>query len=428
MFKTLVVFKVVEILVYGKKDSRKGAKMRGIFINSRTYYTGTTLKYKKSNVKRKRKIPESPIKFMIESMDPLGQGVSIIDKKPCFIPKTLPGEKGTAVITKVSKGVAFAQLEVVDLVADNRSESKCEHFSQCPGCHYLHTDYENELNYKKKALQHHLSRLDVAGPDVKVSPADERFGYRNRMQLHYRHKYIGMVDGKTNKVIEIPKCLLINKKLKTVFSKLYKNKSWAEDHVGEGHCELFINKEGDAGVEWNQPYAHGGFSQVNPAMNEVLRDIVLEEIKGNESSQNRKNALLDLFSGNGNLSDKVISSNPLTERVMIDYSPERVNLEELNFVHLDLYSETALRTFKARSESSSYDTFIVDPPRKGFSNLFEWVKEFNPKQIVYASCNAATMVRDLQKLFKEYEIKSIHLIDLFPGTYHYETVVTLSLR
>ncbi|MFT6300520.1 MAG: 23S rRNA (uracil1939-C5)-methyltransferase, partial [Saprospiraceae bacterium] len=109
-------------------------------------------------------------------------------------------------------------------------------------------------------------------------------------------------------------------------------------------------------------------------------------------------------------------------------SPERVNLEELNFVHLDLYSETALRTFKARSESSSYDTFIVDPPRKGFSNLFEWVKEFNPKQIVYASCNAATMVRDLQKLFKEYEIKSIHLIDLFPGTYHYETVVTLSLR
>ena len=424
----MVIFKGFEILVYDKKGSGKSDKMRGIFINSSTYYTGATLKYKKSNVKRKRKIPESPIKFNIESMDPLGQGVSILDKKPCFIPKTLPGEKGTASITKISKGVAFAQLEILDLTADNRTESKCEHFSQCPGCHYLHTDYENELNYKKKALQHHLNRLDVVSPELTVSPADKRFGYRNRMQLHYRHKYIGMVDGKTNKVIEIPKCLLLNEELKAVFSKLYKDKNWTEEHSGEGHCELFMNKDGDARVEWNQPYAHGGFSQVNATMNEVLRDVVVQAINGDGTSQNSKNLLLDLFSGNGNLSDKVTSNNPLVERVMIDYSPERVNLEELNFVHLDLYSETALRTFKARSETSSYDTFIVDPPRKGFINLSEWVETFNPKQIVYASCNASTMIRDVQKLVKKYKIKNVHLIDLFPGTYHYETLITLSIR
>ena len=384
------------------------------------------MKYKKNNIKLKRKITQSAIKFEINSMDPLGQGVAIVDKKPCFISKTLPGETGTATLTKASKGVKFARLETLDVTADNRKSSECEHFDSCPGCHYLHTDYESELGYKTQALKHHLQRFDVDIPEIMVSPAQKRLGYRNRVQLHYRHKYIGMIDGTTNNVIEVPKCLLLSKELKTELDKLYNDKSWTENHAAEGHCELFLTESG-AGIEWNKPYAHGGFSQVNSAMNEVLKTAVFNEIGDNKAREGAKNTLLDLFSGNGNLSNMIVTDNPLVERVMVDFAPDRVNLEKLNFVHLDLFSETALRTFRARSEYSKYDMFIVDPPRKGFTGLQQWANTFNPKQIIYVSCNAATMVRDLQKLVHKYTIKKIHLIDLFPGTYHYETVITLSL-
>ena len=49
-----------------------------------------------------------------------------------------------------------------------------------------------------------------------------------------------------------------------------------------------------------------------------------------------------------------------------------------------------------------------------------------PEKLIYVSCNAATLVRDLQLLGSQCSIEHISLIDLFPGTYHYETLVTVT--
>lgn len=379
------------------------------------------------HVKPKRKLVERSLEFKVESVDPLGQGVARVEDKPCFIPKTLPGEEGRAILTKASKGVMFARLEALDITADNREEPLCKHYDSCPGCHYLHTDYESELYYKQQALQHHLRRLEADVPDIAVSSASERLGYRNRIQLHYRHKYIGMMDGVTNNVVEIPECLALDKGLKTAFDNLYKEKNWTVDHEGQGHCELYLTEEG-VSIEWDKPYAHGGFSQVNDAMNIVLKAAVCTEAKLDQAKESETVSLLDLFSGEGNLSDLIVEGNPSLERVMVDYAPDRVNQEALNFIHLDLFSETALRTFKARSEYQKFDVLLVDPPRKGFGDLALWVKAFKPKKLIYVSCNAATMVRDLQQLTGKYSIDHVGLIDLFPGTYHYETLVTVSFH
>lgn len=354
----------------------------------------------------------------------MGQGVAKIDGKPCFIPKALPGEQGQATLTKASKGVLFAKLDALDISADNRQEPQCKHFASCPGCHYLHTDYQSELRYKQQALQHHLNRLEADVPTVELSPAEQRLGYRNRIQLHYRHKYLGMVDGVSNNVVEVPECQAIDERLRTAFDELYNDKTWIDDHEGQGHCELYLTEDG-VSVEWDQPYAHGGFSQVNDIMNGVLKKAVLNQLKGDELG-----SVLDLFSGEGNLSDPILESNEaigrVVERVMVDYAPERVSQEELSFIHLDLFSDSALRLFKARTEYQRFDVLLVDPPRKGFPDLALWIKSFKPKKLIYVSCNAATMVRDLQQLTGKYSIDHIELIDLFPGTYHYETVVTVS--
>ena len=143
----------------------------------------------------------------------MGQGVAKIDSKPCFIAKTLPGEQGAATITRASKGVLFARMDNLSSTAENRIASACEHFEQCSGCHFLHTDYESELTYKRNALADHLKRLSVETPDIHVAPAEQRLGYRNRMQLHYRHKYLGMIDPVTDAVLEIPHCQVIDELL-----------------------------------------------------------------------------------------------------------------------------------------------------------------------------------------------------------------------
>ena len=92
-------------------------------------------------------------------MDPLGQGVSKQAESITFIEKTLPGESGSARLRKLKKNVRFAQLESLEVTADNRTDADCEHFAQCPGCHYLHTDYLSELKYKQAALQRALGKI-----------------------------------------------------------------------------------------------------------------------------------------------------------------------------------------------------------------------------------------------------------------------------
>ena len=72
------------------------------------------------------------------------------------------------------------------------------------------------------------------------------------------------------------------------------------------------------------------------------------------------------------------------------------------------------------------DIVIVDPPRKGLSRqLVDSLIESNIKDIVYVSCNPATLARDLNILQEKYDIGHIHPVDMFPHTVHVETVVLL---
>ncbi|MFT7048807.1 MAG: 23S rRNA (uracil1939-C5)-methyltransferase [Halioglobus sp.] len=361
------------------------------------------------------------VNFAVDHMDPMGQGVSRDGKLVTFIAGTLPGEAGQAVVYKKSKGVQFATLSSLENSADNRCEPQCPHFSQCPGCHYLHTDYASELSYKRSALVRHLSQLSIAEDQIELVPAPSRLSYRNRVQLHYRHKYIGMLDPVNNRVVEIPHCKIIDEKLQPAFDQLYEDKSWTEANTGHGHCELYL-KDGAVGETWNDDYAHGGFSQVNNAMNGELQarvDKQLTELKATR--------VLDLFSGKGNLSDGFASAGG--QRVLVDsFWDVAASEPPQNFVKLDLFDDDALKLFFRRHGKEAFDTLLVDPPRRGFAQLDTWVKKAKPKYLVYVSCNPASLARDLRGLSSKFEIVTLTLLDLFPATYHFETLIVLRFR
>lgn len=354
----------------------------------------------------------------IDNLSPLAQGVSKSEKGITFVTKTLPNEVVKAKIVKRKKQLQFAACEKIIEASEHRIEPECEHFNQCSGCHYLHTSYEQELAFKKQALEQYSNKLNNL-PEIEVIASPQRLHYRNRVQLHYRHKHLGVIDTLNDKVLPIPQCKIFRPELQTAIDDLYQDKSWAKSHQGRGHVEVYW-QDNEVKTTWNESYASGGFSQVNEAINDKVCAQVtswLEAIK--------PNSLLDIFSGSGNLSNAFMQHNEQCSRTMLDFS----EYSHPDFLQMNLLESDSLQRFMKRQPKKKYfECLLVDPPRKGFAALNEWVTKLKPKQLIYVACDPVTLMRDIQSLSCRYKVESIQLYDMFPGTYHFETVVKLSLK
>lgn len=74
------------------------------------------------------------------------------------------------------------------------------------------------------------------------------------------------------------------------------------------------------------------------------------------------------------------------------------------------------------------DVIVVDPPRTGLDQaLLKTIQQVKPKKLVYVSCNPSTLAKDIDFLHRQYKVKSIQPVDMFPQTAHVECVVLLTL-
>jgi 23S rRNA (uracil1939-C5)-methyltransferase len=363
-------------------------------------------------------------RFLIDHIDPLGQGVFKEEDQVYFIPKTLPGESGEFKVIKTAKGVNFASCTKLDSPSPHRIEPECEFFSECNGCHFLHTSYEEELSYKIQSYKKILSSLECELPEIQIIKNDERFNYRNRIQLHYSLKQskLGFKRKGSKEILPITQCLIASKAIQQELSKLVDKLHWKallpKKSPPTGHLE--ICDDGDkVHLFWNQKYAASGFSQVNQAVNLLLQ----EEISKNFTNKNL--SILDLFGGGGNLVSTLSARRKLSVDLYQDSKPD--GKSTVDKFHLDLFSDKALEQFNEKF-TDVFDTLFLDPPRSGFKQLKEWTVHTCAKQVLYVSCHPATMVRDLKEILTAYEIKSIYLIEFFPGTYHFEAAIILNKR
>ncbi len=358
---------------------------------------------------------ESKINFEIDNIDPLGQGVSKIDQKIVFIKKTLPGESGTATVFQKKKSVFFAKLDEITKASKERIKPECAHFSECNGCSFLHTNYENEIDFKLNTLARAFKKQPG---EISLLKAENRFDYRNRIQLHYDKNLntIGFYNERSKKIIPINNCMVavpeIQKTLKDIIPKKWK--AFLTEQPDRGHIELYL-KDNKVIMTPNESYAKDGFTQVNESMNDQMKKIILDQI--NKLSPQ---SIIDLFAGDGNLT----KSSNCKNIHFIDNYPHEINE---NFYNLNLYNAISKEIYKKRSHAKTCDLMVIDPPRSGFQNINDWVKDLAPKHIIYVSCNHQTLARDLQ-LLDSYSLEQLHLIDLFPSTYHFETIAFLKLK
>lgn len=359
------------------------------------------------------------VPFKISSIDSLGQGVSKESDKITFISKAMLGDEGEAEILEEKKGVAFARIKSLKSSSDLRQIPPCPHFDLCPSCHYQHVSYESELRFKQEALEKLLFRLKT--PSVEVIPAQQRLGYRNRVQLHYdlSSKKLGMLNAKSNQILPIPQCLIGLPPISEEIHRLYDREHWLSEaprHPLRGHVELYWYNQ-ELKVSWNRPYAEGGFTQVFEEMNLKLK----QELSEWPALQTRPQ-LLDLFGGNGNLTNNLSYS----KRLCVD---QYTKLPGNDYFSQDLYASLALKNVEKEllHRDLNPSVLLLDPPRSGLKNLKVWLETLNPRSVAYVSCDPHTMVRDISQLVG-FEIVRVLLFDFFPSTFHFETMLFLEKK
>jgi 23S rRNA (uracil1939-C5)-methyltransferase len=247
------------------------------------------------------------------------------------------------------------------------------------------------------------------------------------VQLHYdiKEKLLGQMNSQ-QKIIPIPHCLLPHPSLKSKIKHLYHNHSWLnyldKKSPLKGHIELALKSSEKVEIYINRPYAAGGFTQINQNINQDLIHLITQIIH-NDMDGNSFNHIhcLDLFSGQGNLTQKLNSNITVTS---VDSFPSKME----NFIQLNLFKTSSP---PEKIKNQDYRWLILDPPRSGFKQLSTWIGVLKPKNILYISCNPWTLQRDLMQLFKNhsnYSIKSSYLLDMFPSTNHFECLVQLQLK
>lgn len=167
------------------------------------------------------------------------------------------------------------------------------------------------------------------------------------------------------------------------------------------------------------------FYQVNPYQTEKLYNKVIEY-----ANLSKNDVVLDAYCGVGTIGMVMAPHAGLV--IGVESNKQSVinardnayhnKVKNIRFVNQDA-------TEFLINDDNKYDVVVMDPPRSGSTVKFlNALKKIAPRKIVYVSCEAKTLARDLKELVDKYEIKKKCIVDMFVGTYHIETIVLLSLK
>ena len=384
------------------------------------------------------------------------------DGKAVFVPYVMPGELVTTQVREDKKGFALADLISVERPHPQRIQPRCAHFGLCGGCHYQHIPYELQLAYKKDILIEQLQRLGGIGSLVveQVIPAPNQWAYRNTVQFQVSAKgQLCYTKARDNYPFAVKECHLPMPALAELWPQLSfeagsfigrldlrQNQtgevlvelSGEQDEMPElesessvsivslaGNDPVVLAGEGYLVVEvLGRPFmlSAGSFFQTNfdgaAALVEQVRALVREL---------KPRRLLDVYSGVGLFS--AFLAGEVDELLAIESSPSAcrdfvVNLDEFDNVSLaEGLAEKVLPDIDFIA-----DVVLVDPPRSGLrTQAREAILKQGPRAIIYVSCNPATLARDARAILEAgYSLEKTVLVDMFPQTYHMETVAQLS--
>lgn len=402
-----------------------------------------------------------------------------------FVPFVLPGEEVEASVGQEKRGFSRAGLKEVVTASPHRVKPECRYFQQCGGCHYQHADYPHQLEIKTAILRETLLRtakLEWPG-DIHVHSAAP-WHYRNRTRVHVHNTpsfALGYHASNSRRLVPVEECpissSLINRALAQLWiggragklpaivrevelfashddawltAELFLAKppakseeaalnSWAEvfraslpEMIGAAAFVIEAIPSPAAKAAWNfgdEALAYsslgsqfrvsaGGFFQTNRFL---LDELVQTAANGAEGG-----LAWDLYAGVG------LFSADLAKRfkrvVAVESAPAAVRDLKQNLPANGKAVRATIEEFLSKAGGDDTPDFVLaDPPRAGLGpEVVRHLVRLAPAQLACVSCDPATFARDLRGLLDGgYRLESLHLVDMFPQTYHLETVAHL---
>jgi len=395
----------------------------------------------------------SDFEITVEKLVYGGEGLGRLEGRAVLAPFVLPGERVRLSGIAEKPGLMRAGLLEVLAAAPERVAPPCPYFMRCGGCHYQHAPYEMQLALKRGILEDQLRRIGKLTPPGEIATvAGEPWGYRNRVQLHLAGGALGYRQAQSRKLCPIETCPIgspaINRAVAIVRDML-RDPRWPrflraiELFTDETGMQINILETGHpvaqrffdwcaeripglvsgaldyhaAGHAWR--VSHGSFFQVNRFLIDRLVDTALDGAEGRTA--------LDLYAGVG------LFSLPLARRFAAVTAVESGARAAGDLRFNAARSGIGLRVEQTDAEAwmeqleAAPDFVLLDPPRAGIGRrMVARLAQLRPPKLVIVSCDPATLARDLAGLLGAgYKIDRMTLVDLFPQTFHLETVVHL---
>jgi 23S rRNA (uracil1939-C5)-methyltransferase len=409
--------------------------------------------------------------------------------KAIFVPFTLPGELVEAQVSEKKSDFADTTLLKVLEPSDDRIEPRCIHFGECGGCNYQHADYAAQSAMKRDILHETLERAGLAELPRIEPHTSEPWNYRNRIRLRIAESggglRIGYLRRGSSEFLPIQMCpisaplllhaadtllqlaqkdtnisrwmqatteielfttanetrlqitLFVGKEPPKGFPELCTRlQQLLPELVGAGTAILSLEtgrgrkvQKIKQGTSWgmeglsyaaaNESYwvSRGGFFQVNRFLIDELVHLVTDNRSGNLA--------WDLFAGVGLFSRALTKTFPRV--VAVEASADDLIRTFRGEGRLAIAATTLDFLRAAIVQRDRPDLIVLDPPRAGVGiESCSLLARIKAKQIVYVSCDPVTLGRDLKAMVDSgYRLVELHMIDLFPQTFHLETVAIL---
>jgi 23S rRNA (uracil1939-C5)-methyltransferase len=398
--------------------------------------------------------------------------------KTVFLPLVLPGEEVSAAIVEEKTGYLRATVQELLKASDKRIAPACPYFAQCGGCHYQHTDYLTQLEFKRSILRETFLRTAKLDWQAEiVTHSAEPWGYRNRTQFKVRHTpefAIGFHRMASHDLLPVEQCPISSPAINRALALLWEMGRTGLVPQSVSEIEIFANHD-DSGVLLEVYGGERGEHLLRLAMD--LR-IAMPEIRGASfyAASAGRGATESKSFDESSLSYQVgessfrVSAGSFfqTNRFLVPDLAQTVAGSGPGGTALDLYAGVGLfachlaqrfgRVIAVESSPASAadlkvnlpknatavrmtteeylaiprklrpDLVVVDPPRAGMGEkTTKLLAAVGAPRITYLSCDPTTLARDLNVLLKSgYRVEEVHLFDLFPQTFHIESMVRLA--
>lgn len=393
--------------------------------------------------------------MIINKLDNFGRGITYIDDKITFVKNTLPDEEITVDVIKdypkFKEGIATS----IENPNKNRIVPKCKYYETCGGCNIMHMNIDYQEEFKLNKVSEILKKYANVNNEVKLIKCDKDLFYRNKITLKVIDGLIGYFNEESHSLVNIDCCLIANNTIndflklnlikinngEIVIRSNYQNNLLIsiysedkveidKDNIPNNVVGIVLNRNKIYGDDFiydmigNMRYkiSFDSFFQVNNYVASCIFDILRNNLSGIN--------LLDLYCGVGTLGLAV------ADNFKNIYGIEKIKNAILNAkdnASLNGIKNTHFYVGNTSDEilklNVNFDTIIVDPPRSGLNNkTIEEIIRINPKTLCYVSCDPMTLARDLKILNDKYKVIKINALDMFPNTYHVETVCILERK